>query len=865
MTTAWIALVAAGLLLLPGWVMWRLVGPRGMPVALQIAPVFAVSLALISMVGWTGYLLGIGFAGVKTAAIGALALAAVASPIALWYHGPTAKAREALEPRWTLWVVLAIALAAGVSGLYSGPWLSATADSFYHLAAIRSLTEHGTALPQQVFFSTRVPAPDPTSGTWHLALALVSNLSGQDPIAVLRVMTVVLPPLLVLGFFALALAVTRSAFAAFVVTALYTLLGLSFDFRDIAYPNQFGNILVWLSIAFLLRFIDNGSRRELTLAALIAFAASATHPLLGPFLLAALAGGVAAALLVRSPSSMRLAIAAAVVGAATLPVLIADTSTVYAGAPFAAMATASPLPLRVVNHPWTWAWPSNWYDNPGTILGTAFAVVLVRLWRAGEVGAGLVIAVLVAVPAVALTPFIGANYSRQYLLARVSYGLHPLAWMAWGWAVTLALGALRGRWKIPAASLLVISTVAASAAFYLGPLTLYRLPASSPKSLLYSRSTDLTVAWRDRLAAIDKLPKSSVLLAEPRMAYEVAGLTGIEVVAIPYAHTPAQISARDAPQRRVDATDAVQGRLDSASLAGVLEHYGVTHVLVDMDRTDQVAWAQLASAAILTPIAAGDRWRLYSYDPRMLDSYLDLPTQQGPGPQLVRSGVGPQRVQAGRAVFARLEWSQGSSASARLQADALDSGVSYGRTIEVGRVGATETFALQIPSDAPIGQYRLSLVMGDGQALFLGQFVVGHVYQAEDMGGVTAPGGGGWTIVGGPAYQGGVAAEATNPGSATHQAIRQIAAGRFCVGARVYDDGTGRSNVMAVTVGGAEVQLAWSGSAPGMRWMRAPITLEGAAGRLGTRLIQRAQPLAVVDALEVYPLVEGACSSQPPS
>jgi hypothetical protein len=216
-------------------------------------------------------------------------------------------------------------------------------------------------------------------------------------------------------------------------------------------------------------------------------------------------------------------------------------------------------------------------------------------------------------------------------------------------------------------------------------------------------------------------------------------------------------------------------------------------------------------------------------------------------------------------VFARVEWSQGASGSARLQADALGSSVSYARTFEAGRAGSTETFALPIPPDAPIGQYRLSLVMGGGLATSLGQFAVGHVYQAEDMGGVTAADDGRWTIVGGSAYQGGVAAKATIPGSATRQAIRQIDAGRFCVGARVYDDGTGRSNVLAVTVGGAEAELAWSGSAAGMRWIRAPVTLDGAAGRLGTRLIQRAQALAIVDALEVYPLMDGACSSQPSS
>jgi hypothetical protein len=829
-----------------------------MPAPLQLAPSFALSMVLISILGWSGYLAGIGFAGVRAASIAVLVLAVVGLPIAFLYRRPPAK--ESVAPPWALWVALGLAFGAGLSALYSGPWLSATADSFYHLAAIRSLAQHGTALPQEVFFSTAVPAPDPTTGTWHLALALVSNLSGQDPVSVWRVMTVALPPLVVLAFITLALAITRSGVAALIACAVYTVVGLNLDFRAIAFPNQFGNILAWLALVFILRFVDNGSRRELALAAFIGFAASTIHPLLGPFLIAASTAALAAALLIRSHSWRRLAVAAAVIGAATLPLLIVDASTVYARAPYAAMATTSPFPLPIVHHPWTWVWPRNWYDNPGTILGTAFVVSLVRFWRAGEIGAGLVIAVLVAIPAVALTPLFATTYLGQYMLARVSFTLQPLAWVAFGWAVALAIGAIRTRWLVPAAAIVVIAAVGIGIAFYTGPFALFHLPASSPKSIAYSRSTDLTVAWHDRLAVIDKLPSRSVLLAEPRIAYEVAGLTGIEVVAVPYSHTPSQIQARDGPRRREDAADAVQGRLDSASLAGVLEHYGVTDVLVDMDRTDPVAWTQLANAQILTTIASGDRWRLYGYDPRMLDRYLDLPTQPGPGPELVRSGVGPQRVPAGRAVFARLEWNQGLTGIARLQADAFGSAFSISRTVDIGGPGSTETVAVQMPLDAPIGRYGLSLVTSDGRKLPVGQFDVGRLYQAEDMGGVVAGDSRGWTIVGGPAYQGAVAAIATNLGSATHQAIRPIDAGMYCVSARVYDYGTGQPNGLEVSLGGASATLAWSGSAAGVRSAANPITIDSNAGQMGFRLIQRGQPAAVVDALEVFPLVGGACT-----
>ena len=67
--------------------------------------------------------------------------------------------------------------------------------------------------------------------------------------------------------------------------------------------------------------------------------------------------------------------------------------------------------------------------------------------------------------------------------------------------------------------------------------------------------------------------------------------------------------------------------------------------------------------------------------------------------------------------------------------------------------------------------------------------------------------------------------------------------------------------MLEVSLGGTTAQLSWSGSTPGMRWLRRAITIEGPAGELGMRLIQRSQAPMIVDSLEVYPLVEGECSS----
>ena len=77
-----------------------------------------------------------------------------------------------------------------------------------------------------------------------------------------------------------------------------------------------------------------------------------------------------------------------------------------------------------------------------------------------------------------------------------------------------------------------------------------RSPSSSFRTFAASRSGDLSVLWRDRLAAIGKLPRSAILLAEPRVAYEIAGFSGREVVAVPVSHTPVQVQRGDGSQRR---------------------------------------------------------------------------------------------------------------------------------------------------------------------------------------------------------------------------------------------------------------------------------------------------------------------------
>jgi hypothetical protein len=283
----------------------------------------------------------------------------------------------------------------------------------------------------------------------------------------------------------------------------------------------------------------------------------------------------------------------------------------------------------------------------------------------------------------------------------------------------------------------------------------------------------------------------------------------------------------------------------------------VSNVLVDTDRTGPDAWAQLAGAQVLTQIASGDRWRLYAYDASRLDTYLDLATREGPAPELQRSGFGPNPAIAGRAVFARLEWAGQTTGQARLQATGPAGG--FSREVAVG-AQPTETLALPIPLDAPVGTYRLDLALAGGRTLALGDFAVGRLFQGEDLGGIVPGDSRGWTTLGGKAYHGDVAALAFNIGSTARQATPPIAAGEYCIEAGVWDYGTDNADAVEVGLGDARTQLEWSGAVAQARQVRGRLVLDRESGQLVMRVVRRDQPGVVLDWIEVYPAAGVSCA-----
>jgi hypothetical protein len=399
-----------------------------------------------------------------------------------------------------------------------------------------------------------------------------------------------------------------------------------------------------------------------------------------------------------------------------------------------------------------------------------------------------------------------------------------------------------------------MSAVAITPSLYQGPWGRLTRPAGSLSSFANSKSTDLTVRWRDRLAALAALPPGAVILAEPGAAYEVAGLTGREIVAVPYSHTPHAVLIRDAARRREDSLDAVEGRLDSADLAGVLEHYRAAYVMVDTDHTTPEAWAKLASAPILQTVASGSNWRLYRYDPDGLATYADLSTTPGPAPDIARSGIGPAVVVSGRAVLVRIDWAAQPSGHVRLTARGVSQSATFGRDIS-----GSGTFALTVPLDAAVDRYQVNVAAAGQSEVQLGEFSVARLFQGEDLGGIVPGNTSGWTTTMGDQYLGTLAADAVHPGSLAHQSTSPIDAGDYCVAARVSDDGSGRANSIQVALTDSGTDLSWSGTTRGLKWVTGTLRVDSRSSQLTMRAVQRGQGAIIVDALELYAKPSAGC------
>lgn len=885
-----------------------MLGLKGVSPVLGLPAAAGLSFAIVSAAAWLAWLTHIGM-------VGAVVLTALASASAVvgWVvvrgrvsvsGGGATSPQPSPQPSprrgegERLFVFGAAALAVFCAGIsvFNGPWLGQSADSFYHMAAALRLLQENRAIPQDVFFGATMQYPDATSGTMHIALAWLSLIGGIVP--AWKALAIFGSAFLALAFANFAREATRSTHAALIAAFLYYVVSLYFDMRDMAYPDRIGQSLGWLALVFFLRFaraprtpVTGASRvpewlrgyrwQELVPMCLLGFASGSVYPGMAPVMvlvpIATFAMAALAAFRRHDLGSLKpLAIACAALLIVALPVLaIRLLAALPQPGLDATLATYTPRLRVIVFHRYAFVDPRFWFGGTLvtiTTVGTACLFGRLRRWLLdGDPAAALLWGSLLIVPAGCVTPLLTNSSNGLYALTRLAFLLSPMLFVPLG----LELSALA---RIPAtirahltspraavpliAGILLVLTAANVTAdrIRIGIVPIYH--GTGTRAISTTHRLDLTRNWADRLRALDAAGPG-IVMADLETAYELAGLTGRFVVSVPRGHTPYQDEARDGALRRGDVADAFMPASDSADFISVLVRYHVTFVMADQTRDGKATWDWIAAQQELTTVASGKGWKLYRFDPTLIDQALNVPivsTAQG------AVGFFPPRVIAGRAVFVRIESAgQGGIAHVSIAGPSA----TYQATIAVpAQAGAMVTVPVLLPDSAPVDSYEVNVIVPGATPFKDGRVDVGHAYEAEYFAGVYQayrPGfarNAGWQVLNNTIYLGAQAASVLIVGSVASHPLTE-APGNYCLSLFVYDAGDGKPHTIDVGLGGTTAGAIWSGSTKGVRELEMAATV-GTTSRKLTYWVPRGSPLgAVIDRITLYPTsIEGSC---PPS
>lgn len=909
------ALVAG--LLVPGWCLLSVLNLKGLSPVLALPAAAGIGLSIVSVAAWLAWLTGTGMVG--AAALTALAsVAAVAARIVWRTRSSPLYRPNPGDRRFEIGATALAAYSAGIS-VFNGPWLGQSADTFYHMAAALRLLQENRAIPRDVFFGITMQYPDATSGTLQVALAWLSLIGGIVP--AWKALAIFGSAFLALAFANFAREATRSTPAALIAAFLYFLASLYLDMRDMAYPDRIGQALGWLCLVFFLRFAraprvtataqsrlkedvprqdagPGGARpqrtplfpawargyqwRELVPMCLLGFTSGSVYPGIAPLIvivvLATLGFAALAAIWRRDVRSLTpLAIACAAMLLVVVPVLaIRLLAALVPPGLDATFATYSPRLRVIVFHGYPFVDPRPWFGGTLITITTVGTVCLLgrarRLLMEGDAGAALMWGGLLFVPAVMATPVVTGSSNAIYALARIGFLLSPLLFIPLG-SELAALSGLRSNLRkvtaTPKAAVPVLAgllLVAATTNVVAERLIIGTLPiyfGHGSRSLSATHRLDLSINWADRLKALDAAGPG-IILAGPETSYELAGLTGRTIVSVPRGHTPYQDEARDGALRRGDLSDAMKTGADPADLISVLVRYHVTFVIADRARDGQESWEWIASQKELTPVAAGKDWKLYRFDPGLIDEAMAIPMNGGAHGDVA---FFPSRVIAGRAVFVRIA-SAGQSGLA--QVFVAGGSATFKATIAVpAQAGATVTVPVLLPDSAPVDSYQVSVIVPGTNPFKAGPVDVGHAYEGEYFAGVFQnyrrgfARNAGWEVLDNAAYHRQQASAALLVGSVASHPLTE-APGNYCLSLFVYDSGDGRVHTINVGLGGTSVGATWSGGVKGVRELVMAASVGTASHQLTYWVPAGARSGAVVDRITLYPAPgSGPCEAGP--
>jgi hypothetical protein len=497
-------------------------------------------------------------------------------------------------------IIISFAIFCSLLALWTGPWLSHTADSFMHMAAVRRLINTGRVLNSGLYYVQEPSGLDPGTGTWNLALALLSIFSGMDITRIWLYLPALLTPVYILSFHAFASTLFKNHKLAAFVTILYFILHQKLDFRFLPRPNRTGLSILWIALLLTLRYLDTGKKKHLCLASVLGFVLSTMH--FFPFelfllwlssyalfrFLFRLKKGVFAdvdlrrvilviilTLVLASPFGVFKLISSGYVAVptVTVPSLVQDSPT-----PKVDTHESSKKPryrysldlgegFFIVDPAMLFPHPLLWKEIPtpregarGELVLFAYLLMflLIPACLRGKRTETLLFASMAIVPVILFNPlllYFIVGTVPDVAIFRLAYDMPPsvlvFGFFLYQWLASLArsgdgdfTGARRKEWgqgKLFLAFLTGISLFCAISSFLGGPVVggavaIYN-PFSTYKYSVKASKEGRLVNWEEPFSFIvNELPKDAVILSDPVSSYYIVGLTGRFIVTAPHTH-----------------------------------------------------------------------------------------------------------------------------------------------------------------------------------------------------------------------------------------------------------------------------------------------------------------------------------------
>jgi hypothetical protein len=571
----------AALVLFPGWAFVAL-GARP-PGGAWLAAGWAFGFG----VAWNAALiLGLHLAGLPFLSLPAWTLPANA---VLWGL-VVARARRPADTRGhglSGWAVLALLLAVAVAAYHVGrigPPMGFVTDTPDHVGTLRRMLQTGELFPADAFFrdAGRLGI-DPRKGLWHGLVAVLTRLSGLDPIESWRWLGTLLVPFFLLNVAALGFVCrgsTGAALAAWIFLLTYGGTLWAGPIRQAVYAARVADQLALATAVAVLADLRLRTRFTRLAAAALGFAAAAAH-VFAAIQFALVFSALALGLLARdrrwSPDVRRLAGTTLLLAAVCLPYLLFRTGQAYAPAnvihtePQGLTYLAGTLRVVNVLMLWEWmgwgwvlvplAWPWLWgrgRTNPAVLyLLTSTVVVALIMYNP------LAVAVL--------QPRFG------YLLMRLIWLVPFAAMLAWllpelG-ATALAAGS-RVR-RLGAVAMLALALVLLRPAVLAAVQVLVH-----PEFVTDQAAGKVPRQWEEAFQWMTRhLEPGSVVLSDPATSYLVPMMTGLYVATLVDQHSSPNDSL--ALTRILDARDALDPFGSWSRTRAVIGRYDVDVVVLN--------------------------------------------------------------------------------------------------------------------------------------------------------------------------------------------------------------------------------------------------------------------------------------------